>query len=716
MNLRNQTISAMAPAVLVVYNLYVYTPFNILKGNIAEVGISYASFLASFFIPALLFFIFLTGVGMILRQKAHRRYVSILFVLGILTWLQGNILVWKYGLLDGQGIDWTRGAWRGWVDGALWVMVLTLGVFLYERFYRVVPSVCASLLALQVAYMAFAGFQEPEIWKAKEIDVSPAPPKEIYGFSSQKNVIHLIMDAFQSDLFEEMVDQDPDYYAKSLEGFTFFKETTGAFATTFMSVPAFLSGQIYENNDLMKDFIKEILEGKTICNVLYDHGYTVDFVPLNTLYLHGHFSHSYLIPVPFGKDAKKHMLAKAAEMMDLALFRSAPHLLKPLIYNEQLWQIRRIFSKDDGYQFPQISHRVFLDELISNMFIQEKKPLYKFIHLVTTHPPNLMTDTCEYSGEVLPFTRENWLVQDKCAFDQILGFLEKIKTLGIYDRSLVIIHADTGAGLPAKMHERTEDISWQCSPKKVGNALPLLLIKPPNSRGALKFSSAHVMLSDIPNTIASILDLDESFPGKSAFDIDPNEQRKRRYHHYKWQNLNWQDDYFRCLEEYTIKGSALDCNSWTLEGIKLSPSLPDLFRTRKIDFGTDGASRFLIAGWGGNETWSKDGRTFCWGLGGSAALMLTLPKEMVELIGNIRTVGPMQITVKVDGKEVGVCSLENQRGWQKLFATIPSDEHRPDVSVVEFLFSRHMKTDERDHKPLAAMFESLSITEMAGRI
>ena len=156
-----------------------------------------------------------------------------------------------------MGIDWAKGAWRGWVDGALWVTVLALGVFLYERFYRVVPSVCASLLALQVAYMAFAGFQEPEIWKAKEIDVSPSPPKEIHGFSSQKNVIHLIMDAFQSDLFEEMIDQDPDYYAKSLEGFTFFKETTGAFATTFVSVPAFLSGQIYENNGLMKDFVKE---------------------------------------------------------------------------------------------------------------------------------------------------------------------------------------------------------------------------------------------------------------------------------------------------------------------------------------------------------------------------------------------------------------------------------------------------------------------------
>jgi hypothetical protein len=35
-----------------------------------------------------------------------RIIVSMLTMAGFLMWLQGNILVWQYGVLDGKDIDW----------------------------------------------------------------------------------------------------------------------------------------------------------------------------------------------------------------------------------------------------------------------------------------------------------------------------------------------------------------------------------------------------------------------------------------------------------------------------------------------------------------------------------------------------------------------------------------------------------------------------------
>ena len=50
-------------------------------------------------------------------QKCNNRYAkkvtALFFAIGLLLWIQGNIMVWNYGLLDGHIIPWGDYFWNG---------------------------------------------------------------------------------------------------------------------------------------------------------------------------------------------------------------------------------------------------------------------------------------------------------------------------------------------------------------------------------------------------------------------------------------------------------------------------------------------------------------------------------------------------------------------------------------------------------------------------
>ena len=630
----------------------------------------------------------------------------------ILLWIQGHFLVWEYGLLDGQNVEWSDHKWRGWVDGLLWVLLLSVACIFHRIIYKISTVACIAIMFIQLLNLGFESFQKREVWAANEgLSLSHPPPEEIYEFSSDQNVIQFILDAFQSDIFQEIIDGDPDHYTTVLDGFTFFKETTGSFPTTYMSYPAILSGQNYKNQIPMPEFVKSIMSGKTVTNTLYYNGYEVDLICGSRL---GRFSNAYSIPVPYGHQKDEYDRAKAAMMIDLVLFRHAPHFLKRRIYANQTWLVQRFVNKGDTSLLPPLNHQMFLEELIRNMTIKRKKRVYKLIHLYTTHIPMVMNEDCEYAGKVLPYTRKNIKIQCKCGLDHFIAFLEKLKSLGLYDNSLIILQADHGAGKAVKMENSRGQEKEDYIEAIVGSAVPLLAIKQPHSKGTLKVSNAQAMLTDLPATITEILDIKEDFPGKSVFKIDPKKNRERRYYSYKWLRKHWQADFFSRLDEYVINGSVFDKSSWRLGRI-FNPPGQSSYETGEIDFGTEDAYRYLLSGWSGAERDKKSGLTFTWALGNASSILLSLPKNRaVRLEANLKTLPfnkPQRISIKVDEKAVGTWDVSPSWHWEKHSVTIETDKDRSEVSVIQFTFSQHL-TEGKDLRPLAVLFDSITLHKL----
>ena len=198
-----RVVASLSSSLLIVSTLFLFGPFIIFQGNINEFLVSLKSILSFFFVPALVLLVLLTAIGFVLPKQLHKRYISLLFILGFLLWLQGNVLVWKYGLLDGQGIDWNKSVWRGWLDCFIWLMLMLIALKFFEQVYRISAFISIVMLLLQSVFLVFTSGQKPETWHEKdEISLSKPMPQELSQFSSKQNVIIFLLDAFQSDYFQ----------------------------------------------------------------------------------------------------------------------------------------------------------------------------------------------------------------------------------------------------------------------------------------------------------------------------------------------------------------------------------------------------------------------------------------------------------------------------------------------------------------------------------
>ena len=62
----------------------------------------------------------------LLKGVPRKLGVATVFVISMLLWVQGNILVWNYGALDGRDIDWNALWVFGVLDGSVWVVGVAL--------------------------------------------------------------------------------------------------------------------------------------------------------------------------------------------------------------------------------------------------------------------------------------------------------------------------------------------------------------------------------------------------------------------------------------------------------------------------------------------------------------------------------------------------------------------------------------------------------------
>jgi hypothetical protein len=682
----NRIPKTIGPVLLLCANLFLFCPFTIYQGNLGEFDISLSTMLFCLLVPAGLLLILLVGFGAALPDNLHRYYVSILFMLGILVWLQGNALVWKYGVLDGKSIDWSRGAWRGWVDGIVWAGLIIAAFLSPKKISRVAPVISIALLSLQCGYAVFASVRNPHIWdRVAAVD----SPKKIFEFSTRQNVLHIILDTFQADVFQAIIDDDPRYYS-ALDGFTFFKETTGPAPKTFMSMLSLFSGQSYKNDIPLGNFVEKIYQGKTIPNVLYDQGYSIDTVGNAGGLNKGRTSNSFSIPRPYISGAKRHREQNAAFMIDLVLMRSLLHVLKKYVYHDQLWFVSRFIHGKipDEMQSSYFSEIAFIRDLTDHVVVIRDAPAYKYFHFMATHLPYIVNSDCAYAGKSLANSRGNTTTQSRCFFKYLMGFLDKLKQSGIYDSSLIIIHGDHGTTwTPIQGRNMAARLDGDAGrdgtfPIILGNVNPLLLVKPPFHQAPMIVSQAQTELTDIPATISAALDLREIFPGQSVFAISPDEVRERKYYYF----IQPARPYFDYLEEYVIRGPLLDKASWRLGTTYYSPLNPKkpgeetALSSRPMAWGTvirfgkaGNAQPYQKMGWGAPEN------GFTWTYGHNASLVFPIAATKSPCIRLSATFAPFlapgiadkqTVNVLINGQKAGGWNITT-RGIREMELIIP---------------------------------------------
>jgi hypothetical protein len=610
---KNKIIASISVSLFFGFTACVFMPLALYYENALEFSFRMVEALPLLIGGALVLSIISFIVVSVFRESLHIRLVSVVFAVGVLLWVQGNILVWNYGQLNGAEIRWSDHTIHGIIDSLVWITGLIAAVLAARKIYPVVKTGSAVFIAIQLVSVCFAGYKAPEIANFQRY--TPDESRK-FVFSAKRNVIFLILDTFGSKTFNERLNVDT-VSQNSFDGFTYFSNAVGGAPTTYLAVPYILTGVPYYNSKPIQQYVKEAyLSPSAIPTFLKANGFETQY--FGELDRAIYYDDKVISNISRKKKVDN---SDIAYLIDLGLFRILPNFLKPLVLNNQHWLVRNLFistlivtvaqnsqtnpTKTGSLPFsPEAilySRDVkFLSDLISNVRIDSSTEIMKFYHLQGVHPPYILNENLEYDDTMTRgFSR-----QAAASVKIAARFVEELKRIGVYDNSLIFILADHG--------------DWQVM---IDAANPFLLVKRIGEKGRLKISKAPVTFGEISSTVAREIGIPQSFEGVSLFGIPDSAQRERKFRYYKWMSddYGFNNDYVKNLVEYSIYGDVQDANSWKETFVEYTPTgVKHIHRERyrygaRVNFSkNESKNDFNTLGWSEPEslfTWTNGNRT-----------------------------------------------------------------------------------------------------------
>lgn len=646
---RGRLKDVVAPALLVVLPLCLFGPYTIFSGNEAEFSAPFWTLIRPLLATGAAIALALIGIGLILPSRVFRSYVVLLFSLGLVIWIQGNLLVADYGAFTGVAIDWTVESWRNPYEIAMWVAVPVLGVAASKYIGGIAPFASGVLVTLQAAALMLSVVHADPSSTIQ----AQGPSDAMFELSRTRNVLHIVLDAFQSDVFGEILAEERARADRSLSGAVFFANHTGAFPTTIASIPAMLTGKVYRNDQPLQRYMRDILKETSIFKSLRANGYRADAA---TGMYHGRESATnfFRLQRPY-VSYDEYVRFTAWQLADLSLFRHAPHILRPLIHNDESWRLQAMFGPGDTRtrQHHSVNGAFVLSEFARKLTPAVDEPVSKYIHVGIPHRPIVVNGNCDFIG-VARSTRASFKEQARCAFRRTADILDRLQSTGVYDKTFIVISSDHGIGLPSPRFANDRQTPMGSIARIAGHAMALLVVKPLNSQGPVRVSQAPTTITDIPATILDGIGAKPDLPGESALKRPEDAPRTRQWAFYDWEHDDWRSNYFDTLDVIHVNGPVLDGKSWTLQNTIYKPAADEALRTRGL-----------------YETHrSRAGVEYRWSM---PHVFLHVPGGARSIEMKIRSVAPkpQTVTVSAGDQVLGSITLADQ-SWATLKYPLPA--------------------------------------------
>lgn len=549
---RAKVASILPPALLIVTNLFIIGPITVFKGNSIEFKFRFFDLSSLYVYPLFSSLFIILIIGILIPLSKNILYSVILFSLGILLWLQGNILVWNYGVFDGTLIDWSKYILYGLVDISVWSLVIITTVILHKKISTHVSFISFSYIILQFLLLFLNNFSS--FTRINSLSENHAITSQ-FNYSSSFNIVHIILDSYQTDIFREITEEDG--IADNFEGFTLFEENMSAVSKTKYAVPAIFTGKAYGGDIGEKQYKRQAAE-EGFPNLLYQKGYEVNLAPDQPTF-GMKYTNYYDIKQIAGISRETEREQSALYLLDISMFRHFPQFLKKYIYNNNNWLLSKLIS--DSQNNKSFIDKTFLKKYIAGLRINGPRPAYHFIHVQPPHPPYVTREDGTYAGKTLPDTRDNYKNEARYILQLFVELLDEMKRLEIYDSSLIVLQGDHGSNF--RLKPKKNDIAPDTL--DIYRISALLVVKPPGAKGPLQTSQAPTMVTDIAPTIMEYAGY--SFPGTSVFRTDQTSPRTRLYRLFPptvprtWRYLLFPKKMDNSYTAYTIEGSLFTSKS-----------------------------------------------------------------------------------------------------------------------------------------------------------
>ena len=580
LNRLKRLASVLLPAFFVPAQLFFFGPLAVYAANEGEFAVPFWPLSARWVWPMLALGTALAAAAVAIPEWWRYRFVAFLVAFGALLWMQGNLLLADYGLLTGVGLDLASHRWRAPYELALWVAGIGVTVALAATVSTVASLTAGLLMALQgvalvVPILSVEAETDQTEWRT--------PPEGIYELSRGTNIIHLVLDGFQSGYFGEILEDERATFDRDFSGVVFFEDHLGAFPTTRASMPAMFTGVAYRNEMPFETYLERTNRDRSVFKILSQQGFdirSISFHPFDhpaPSILSGGKVVAYSLPTPYGS-YRDYVDFSAAQLLDLSLFRQVPHGFKASVYNDQAWQVQRwLAARRPPEHAARVarasSHALFLEEFGRRLSVGGSDPAYTFMHLAIPHPPIVVDETCHVRPAVA-LSVDSYRAQVRCSLLMVQRLFDRLRELGIYEESAIVLTSDHGWTAVRGTHPLNGLRSPADDLDRVAlSATPLLAVKAPGATGPVVTSTAPTSITDMPATLLDLVGLPNYFGrGRSVLEIDPEESRRRQYAHHSWSNADWGRTYFDVLYIFSVSGPVTEPESWRFERSVFEPT------------------------------------------------------------------------------------------------------------------------------------------------
>ena len=533
-----------------------------------------------FYLLILCLFAFLCLFLLVFKLKNHSNHLTALLIASsFCTYLNYEIIWSQYSFdFQSQNINWDDFGILPYLELFALLIIFFIMYFLCRR-----PRI-AIYLSISIIFISFISFAVSiKFDNANTLSLSnnlESSKNDIFGLSSELNIIHLFPDAVQLDIAKQVLIDDP-ILADKFEGFIFFSDNISSFPGTAPSIISVFNGRNHDlRNGYYPNTLKKEMEVDSYQAKLSKNGFRLDYASITPLYCPG--GPSSCLNVQFNdlrsrsySSQTKDLPINIALLFDLSIFRQVPLKFKMNIFNEGKWLFSDLLANKKLKSISQ-THAPVLKEWSKKMHINGSRPTYKFYHWIGAHTPPQWDSNCNYIGTQKP-SRSAFYEQTKCTLKKISEYVEELKKNKLFDKTIIVISSDHGNAIkPVDLiaHTYNPDLRENL----LGHSRSLLMIKPFNKRGKLYYSANQSTLIDIAPTILQSVGINHNYKGLNIIDSNIN-SRSRDYYKYRPGLLSW-TKLPTNFDHYKVIGDANNLESWNLNSIFVNEPAPTKLSTK----------------------------------------------------------------------------------------------------------------------------------------
>lgn len=470
------------------------------------------------------------------NEHLSKAFYTILFSFTLAIYVYGTYFVADYGVLDGTPIKWADH--YGEIIFS-WMLFVIIGVGVYVIAYRInrtkekfdmfmrYISVCITLIQVITLGTLFItkGLDKPEKYYSLV--------EGEYELSNEKNMIVLLLDTYDSAVFDELITEED--YKNIFADFTYFPDTVGSYAGTDLALPQIITGQGYQNDTEYGNYLTEAYSDSYFFNKLCADNWDVG-IYLDATAPQGEVADRTRNVQKTTITVSSHKRL-ATVMYRLVGFRYLPYPFKEICWFYPADELNSMKCTDDQHEEVFEEDNFLFYEGIEGLVTDCDKNAFRFYHLQGTHIPFTITADFQNTG-----TETSIREEARGMMVLIEKFLEKMKQLGIYENSIIVIMADHGY----------YDL----------RSNPLFLVKGMNEMHEFRVDDTPISFFDLQNAFSELLD------GKTADEIfeRENSERVRLYYSYEKFRTMDLDSYSVPIKEYEVHGHARNIQKYYESG------------------------------------------------------------------------------------------------------------------------------------------------------